>query len=512
MPENARLTRTDRLALWGPAIAVLALHVAFATTFGIFRDELYYLSCARRLAWGYVDHPPFIALITAVWTRLFGDSLAVIRLLPALTSAATVAVAGSIARRFGGGRFAVVLAGFAVGLAPTVLGLSSVLSMNVFELLFWALAFRIAVELLDGGDERLWLLFGAVVGVGLLNKVSMLLPAFGLVVGLLVTRRWEAFRSRYLWLGGGLALLIFTPHLLWQRANGWPTLEFMHNASTTKNVALTPFAFLKQQWLQTGPFDALIWISGLVALLVLANLRPWRALGWAYLAILAVMLSTAAKPYYLSPVYPVLWAAGAVAIERITLARRGGSAIRAVVVTLVILTGLLFAPLARPMLPVEPYIRYSRALGVKPGTDERKSVGRLPQFYADMQEWRGLAEAVGRAGALLSPAERATTCVFAQNYGEAGAVEYFGRELGLPRPISAHNNWFLWGPGDCPGSVMLVIGDDRETLSRLFEEVEPGATFDCRDCMPYEDGLSIWIVRRPRGQLADVWPKIKNFS
>ena len=388
--------------------------------------------------------------------------------------------------------------------------------MNVFDLLFWALACRLAVGLLDGDDGRLWLAFGAVAGAGLQNKISVLFLGFGLVGGLVAARRFETFRNRYFWLGGGLAGLLFAPHLLWQRAHGWPTLEFMANASRTKNVALDPLDFLAQQLQQTGPFHAVVWIAGLAALLLAARFRPWRAVGFAYFAILAVMLSTAAKPYYLAPVYPVLWAAGAVAIEAWTASWRSRAAVVGVVrwglPGLVVLSGLALAPLARPILPVDDYVRYARAFGDEPGTDERKTLGRLPQFYADMQEWRGLAEAVGAATSRLPESERPRACVFGQNYGEAGAVEYFGRELVLPPAISAHNSWFLWGPGECTLQVMVVIGDDAQRLGELFEEVELGATFDCRDCMPYEDELPVWIVRRPRADLRALWPRIKHFD
>lgn len=502
----------QRLALWGPAVAVFLLHALFATTYGIFRDELYYLACAARLDWGYVDHPPLIAAVTALWTLLFGNSLLAIRLLAALAGAGTVAIAGSLARRLGGGNFAVALAGLAVGLSPIFLGLTSVLSMNVFDLLFWALACRIAAAFLDGGDERLGLAFGAVAGLGLLNKISMLFLGFGLAVGLVATRRFDLLRSRYLWLGGALAGLLFAPHLVWQQLHGWPTLEFMANASQSKNVALEPMDFLAKQLLQTGPLHSVVWIAGLAALLLAARFRRWRALGIAYLAILAVMLSTAAKPYYLAPAYPMLWAAGAVAIESWTRRRRGGLAVRGAAASAVVLSGLALAPLARPILPVEAFVRYARAFGVEPGTDERKSLGRLPQFFADMQEWQGLAEAVGVAAARLTEQERGRACVFGQNYGEAGAVEYFGRELHLPPAISAHNNWYLWGLGACSGEVLLVIGDDATRLRELFAEVELGATSDCRDCMPYEDDLPVWIVRRPRIDVAALWPRVRHFD
>lgn len=512
MTPDTKAAPWQRLALWGPAAAVFLLHAIFATTYGIFRDELYYLACAARLDWGYVDHPPLIAAITALWTAVCGDSLRAIRLLAAFAGAATVAASGSLARRMGGGNWAVALTGLAVGLSPIVLGLTSVLSMNVFDLLFWALACRIVAALLDGGGERLWLAFGAVAGLGLLNKISMLFLGFGLAVGIVAARRFDLLRSRYLWFAGALAGLLFAPHLAWQHLHGWPTREFMANASQTKNVALAPLDFLARQVLQTGPLHALVWIAGLAALLFAAQLRPWRPFGVAYLTILAVMLSTAAKPYYLAPAYPMLWAAGAVAIEAWTRSRRGGQLLRAAAVGAVVLSGLAFAPLARAILPVDAYVRYARALGQEPGTDERKSLGRLPQFFADMQEWRGLAESVAVATARLTPDERRGACVFGQNYGEASAVDYFGRELSLPPAISGHNSWHLWGMGACSGEVLLVVGDDEPSLRKLFAEVELGATFDCRDCMPYEDDLPVWIVRRPRVDVAALWPRIRHFD
>jgi len=500
-----------RAATWLPALAALALALPFATRYGIFRDELYYLSCARRLAWGYVDHPPLVALLTAGWTRLFGDSLFALRLLPALATAATATLAGSIARGLGGGRFAALLTGLVTALAPVYLSLGSVLSMNAFDLLFWAAAFRLLVALAAGADDRLWLAFGAVCGLGLLNKASVLFLGFGVVAGIVLARRFDLARSRWFWAGGALAGAIFLPHLLWQRAHGWPTLEFMANARAEKNLDLAPLDFLREQALQTGPLAALLWVGGLAALLAARRLRVHRPLGFAYLAVLAVMLSTAAKPYYLAPAYTALWAAGAVMVDAWTARRRSPGFWRAAVLIPVVASGLALAPLARPILPVDRYVAYAAALGVAPGTDERHAVGRLPQFFADMQEWREMAAAVARAADRLAPAERARACVFGQNYGEAGAVEYFGRELGLPPALSAHNSWFLWGPGACTGEVLLVLGDDRARLEELFESVEPGATFDCRDCMPYEDDLPIWIARRPRKPLAALWPSIKHY-
>lgn len=504
--------RLERLALALPAALQLALNLAFLTGYGIFRDELYYLACAARLDWGYVDHPPLVAAVTALWTALADDSLASIRVLPALAGAAATLAVGSTARVLGGGRLAVLLAGFAAALAPVVLSLTSVLSMNAFDLLFQALLVRIVAGWLAGGSDRHWLAFGLVAGLGLQNKIGVLLFGFGVVVGLVLARRWEAFRSKQLWAGGAIAAALFAPHLVWQQLHGWPTLEFIERANAHKNIDYAWSDFLVEQVLQNGPLGAVVWIAGLVALLASRRLRPWRALGFAWLAVLAVLLSTAAKPYYLAPVYAPLWAAGAVAIEAWAGRSRARRVAAGAFAVLLVISALAIAPLARPILPVDRYVAYAAALGEEPGSDERHELGRLPQFFADMQEWRELAGAVAVAASRLDPEQRRVACVFGQNYGEAGAVERFGRELGLPPAISAHNSWYLWGPGTCSGEVLLVFGDHRERLEELFETVELGATFDCRDCMPYEDELPVWIARRPRTPLAELWPSIKNFS
>ena len=191
--------------------------------------------------------------------------------------------------------------------------LASVFSMNPLDQLAWALCFYFAVRALH--TPRDWLAFGLVAGIGLLNKISVLFLGFGLVVGLLLARRWDVFKTMYFWLGGAIAALLFAPHVAWQIAHHFPTREFMANAAADKNLALGPLAFLREQALQMGPGALPIWLAGLAFLLLAPAARPVRAFGWSYLAVLAVMLTTSAKPYYLAPAYPVLFAAGALALE-----------------------------------------------------------------------------------------------------------------------------------------------------------------------------------------------------
>ena len=488
----------------------LLFHLATHQGYGYFRDELYYLANGRHLAFGYVDHPPLVGLLAALVMNTIGSSLFAIRLLPALAAAATVYVAGRVAREMGGRAYAQVVAQLSALLVPGFLGLFGFFSMNAFDLLFWALLWWIAARYLRTGNERLWLAFGAVAGIGLQNKISVLFIGLGIAVGLLLAGPRGAFRRGWLWAGGATAGLIFLPHVAWQVAHGWPTLEFIRNATAGKNVAFSPAGYMGAQVLNTMPALP-VWLAGLAVLLGARGMRRFRALGWAWLAVLAVMLTTNAKPYYLVPSFTVLFAAGGVAFERLGPSRAAGGA-RAIPVVLLVALGLAAAPLAKALLPEDTLVAYASWLGMQAPQQERHEMGRLPQHFADMHGWPELAAAIARVYHSLPPPERERACVFAQNYGQAGAVDLFGPSLGLPPAISGHNSYHLWGPRGCTGEVLVVLGGDEEEMRSVFESLERAATFTCTDCMPYENNKPIWIGRGLHPPLAELWPKLKAYN
>src|SRR5262245_6177927 len=239
--------RAELLTAWALPIATLVFFVATARGYGIFRDELYYLACGQHLDRGYVDQPPMIALLAALARALFDGSLVGLRLFPALAAAGTVLLVGETAREMGGGRFARLLAQVLAATAPVYLSLFTIFSMNAFDVLVWAALARLAAHLLAGGNPRLWLTFGTVAGVGLENKLDVGLLGVGLAVGLLLSRRFEVLKSRWLYLGGALAALLFLPHVVWQAAHDWPTREFVANAQGGKITALGPLEFVLAQ-------------------------------------------------------------------------------------------------------------------------------------------------------------------------------------------------------------------------------------------------------------------------
>lgn len=466
--------------------------------YGYFRDELYYLACARHPAWGYPDQPPLSIAVLALVRALFGESLLVVRAVPMLLGAATVYVTGTLAREFGGGRLAVFLSCFAVIAAPIVLGTNHVYSMNSFDLLFWPLAALALLRCLREPTTGRWLLVGLVLGLGLLNKISVLWLGAGLAAGLLLTRERRRLLTPGPWLAAAVAGLLFVPYVIWNAAHGFPTLEFMRNAMAEKMVRVTPLDFLADQILGMNPAAAPLWIAGLVSLLRGPEGRE-RVLGVAFLAVAVILvLPGTSKPEYLAPAYPMLLAAGSTAFERWSRAPRLGWLPGALTVALLAFAAVAL-PMALPVLSPDSYVRYTRAIGVTPAASERHQQGDLPQHFADMFGWEEMAEHAAAAYRSLAPEERARCVVIAQNYGEAGALELFGSRHGLPRVICGHNAYGFWGAGDWDGSVAVVVGGAEEFYRRHFEEVVRVDTIPCERCMPYERSLPVFVVRGIRG-------------
>lgn len=505
--------RAEPIVRWGLPLVAFAFCVATSPGYGIFRDELYYLACARHLDWGYVDHPPMVAVVAGLAHALFGTSVVGLRLFPSLAMGVTVWLVGETCRVMGSGRWGRVLAQLLALAAPVLLAVFAVLSMNAFDVLVWAALGWLAARLMAGSDPRLWLGFGLVAGLGLETKLDVGLFGACLVGGLVLARRWDVARSPWPWAGAGLAVVLFLPHVLWQAAHGWPTSEFVANAQQNKITVLGPLGFLASQPEMVGPAGSLAAVLGLGWLLAAPAARPFRALGWAMTGVIAVFALSISKPYYLAPGYTVLFPAAGVALDQWTAGRtplRTAAARAALTIAASVI--LVAAPLARPILSEDAYVRYADALGVAPSTDEKKELGRLPQSFADQLGWPALAETVGGAYAALPEEDRARACVLAENYGEAGAIDLYGPAWGLPPAISGHVSYWLWGPRDCTGEVLIVLGASREELAPFFATVTLGAVHDCEDCMPYEDGLEIQVARGLGMPMADFWPKLKNYQ
>ncbi len=501
---------SDTAVLVYLAAATWLLHLLFATKYGIFRDELYYIACGEHLAWGYVDQPPFAALMIHIVRAALGDSLYAIRLLPALCGAATVFLTGWIARELGGGRFAQVLAALAAMLGPVYLTIGHFYSMNCFDHLFWALAVYMLVRILKEDRPRLWPLFGLLAGVGLMNKYSMGFLGLGLIVGLALTPARKYFASVWLWLGGAIATVIFLPHILWEIHYGFPTAEFIHNATLYKNAPLSPAGFLSEVALQTLPLTVPIWLAGLYFFFFSRDGKTYRVLGWIFVAVLGIFFSTNAKPYYLAPTLFMLFAGGAVAIE-IFIQRRSWNWLKPAALAVLVLAGLIVLPYGVPVLPVDTFIQYERFLGLHPSTGERGDVGELPQVYADMFGWENQVATVAKVYNSLTPEEKARTLIYCNNYGAAGAIDFFGKKYGLPKASSGHNNYWFWGPQNPNADMVITIGESREDVEKSFKDVQLAATVVSPHARSFETDLPIYLGRGLKMPLKEIWPRTKDF-
>lgn len=499
------------------AAAKLLLHLLTNSRYGYFIDELYYLACSEHLGLGYVDQPPVIGWMTWIVRGVLGDSLPALRFLPAVFGAATVFAAGGLVRELGGRRFAQALGALAVVASPLYLFMNTILSMNALDALLWTAALWIVARIArldprapDAHSTRLWLGLGLVAGIGLENKLSFLFFGFAILAAMLATpqRRW--LRSRGPWLAAAVAILLFLPHIVWQVQYGFPTLEFVHNAATLKNRELAPHAFVATQALEAHPFGFVLVLLGLGHFFFARAGRPYRLFGWFYLAFLAVLLLRNGKPYYAGPVYPTMFAGGAVLVERWFAGRTWP---RIATLVLFVLGGALLAPMTLPVLPPPVFIAYQQALlgGTLPSSED-KEVGPLPQHFADMFGWEELAAATARAYAALSPEERAVCGIYGMSYGQAGAIDALGPRYGLPKAVSGHNSYWTWGTRGYTGEVMLVLGLDAEILGRHFDSVELAATVDHPYAMPWRNPLPIWLCRGFRHDFAGFWPEMRHYE
>ncbi len=507
-------SRTERHAWTVVSLALLAAGVHVAANalggYGWFRDELYYAACSRHLAAGYVDQPPFSIFVMAAVRSLFGDSLFAVRLVPALASGLSTALVCLLVRRLGGGRAAMLLASLSFLAAPHLVAFHSFFSMNALDILLWLLAAHALLGVIESRTPRAWLWLGLVLGVGTLNKISILWLAAGIAAAVVLTDLRGQLRRGGPYAAALLALLIFLPFVVWNAQHGFPHLEFMRNATAEKYASLTRARFLADLFRNMNPFTLLVTLPGLGWCLLDREGRRFRALGIAFLTVLAILIANAhSKSEYAAAAFPTMFACGGVALER--TARRARRIVVPAVVAALAVTAVVNAPFAMPVLPVETYARYARALGVKPGNPEAKKMGEIGQLFADMHGWEELARDVSAAYLTIPEAERRTTVAFVNNYGEAGALEMYAERYPLPRVICNHNSYWFWGVGPTPVTTFIRLGGAREEYFESYADVTAAGVHRCRWAMPYESDLGIFIARERKVPIEQAWAGYKHF-
>lgn len=494
--------KNDLALLAGLALLKVMIHLPILTRYGYHHDELYFIACGQHFSFGYVDHAPLVPWIAWLSTTLFGESLFGLRIFATLSGAVTVFLVGLLVRRLGGGRFAQVTACTAMIIAPVFLRTGNLFCLPAFEPLFWVLASYLVVRIIQEDNPRLWLWVGAVVGLGLMNKHSMLFFGFGLAVGLLLTPMRKHFKSPWLYAGGAIAFLIFLPNLIWQFTNGWPTFSFLLNLKAGVMSGISAFQFLAGQLLYLHPFNAVLWISGLVFFLFKKPGKPYRVLAWTWVAVFVLLLVTKSKIYYLAPAYPALLAGGVIALEH-WVQHKGKEWLKSASIALLVIGGAAMAPLSVPVLNINTTESYINTVTF----GAFKNIYELTKDLRGMFGWKKRVETVAKVYDSLPPEDKKHTVIIAAGYGNAGAVDHFGKAYGLPKAASLSMTYWLWGLPERPIGTVIGVGFNKETMEKLFHQVELAAKVDLENVNPWHTPFQVTICRQPKYSLHKIWEK-----
>ena len=446
--------QTTLLILFGLALARLLLHLFANVNYGYHRDELAVWDDARHLVWGYVAYPPLTPFLAHVSTSLFGDTLAAFRVPAALAQSIAMLLTGLIARELGGRRMAQVVAAIAVACAPLSMLMGSMLMYTSIDYLWVVLLAWTLLRVANGGDVRWWLGAGLAIGLGMMTRYTMLFWVAGAVAGVLATPLRRHLRSPWPWVGVAVSLLLFLPNAWWQWLNDFIYLDFArHLHERDARIGRTDGFLLGQLTVGASPLTLPLWIAGLVWLGFAQAAARWRVIAWMYAVPLLLFLLVRGRDYYVAPGYPMLLAAGAVALEGGIARLRAGTARWSRAGVIILLAGA-FASSALVALPLAPI-----------DSEGWRISRRVHDTFAEQVGWPELVAEVARIYAALPAEERARTAIFANNYGEAGAIDRYGPQFGLPPVIGTVNSYWARGVGDPSPLTVIVLGDDAEGIS-----------------------------------------------
>ena len=491
---EARPHRTPWPAIALIAAAAFGIEMAVSARYGYHRDELYFLQAGQHPALGYVDQPALTPLAARAMAALTGNTLAGLRLLPALLLAALVILAAAMSRLLGAGRTGQVVAALATAACGEYLGAAHLFSTTTFDFFFWALTLYLVLRLIVSADPRWWLAAGACVGVGMNAKWSVGVLAAALLAGFALTPARALLRSRYLQAGAVIAAVLAAPDVIWQAQHGWPNLAVfraLHGQAVHNLVVYWP-----AQILYTGIVLTPVWVAGLWWCLRHPEARRFRPAGIAAVITLVLFFLAGGKPYYAGAIYTFLFAAGAIPTER-RLARHTLRPAR--VATALALTTAVGAAIAVPLLP-------AAALATVP-------LQKINYDLAETIAWPREVALVAREYHALPPGQRASTAILAGNYGEAGAIDRYGPGAGLPPAFSGANNFWYWGPPPARDKSAIAVNIDPALLRRLFTSVRQVAVFrNGLGVSDDEQGALIYRATGLRTSWAAAWPLLRDFS
>jgi hypothetical protein len=485
------------------AASRIILHALTNNTYGFHRDELATLDDARYLAWGYVAYPPLTPFIGRIALELFGPSIAGVRFFSGLAQGVALLLTGLMAQELGGKRKAVIFAGLSVWIAPVSFAQGALFQYVSFDYLWWVLIAYCIVRLIKTENPRWWLGIGVAVGLGMMTKYTMGFFAFGLACGVLLTPLRRYLKSRWLWSGVGLALLILLPNLIWQIQHDF--ISFQHLSAIHAHdvgIGRADNFVLDQFLLGANPFIFPFWLAGLYFYIFTPSGRQYRILGWMYAIPLLLFAVAQGRGYYLAPAYPMLMAAGIVRIDGWLSSRRPwvSTLMNGATYSALFLGAAFIIALALPVAPVNsPWWEFASSAN----PDLKEEIG-----------WPELAKIVAQTRVALPSEEQTQVGIFTNNYGEAGAINMYGPDRGLPTALSGVNSYWLRGHGDNPPQILIVIGYQRDDIAQYFETCELAGRITNQYNIQNEESKTpeIFVCRRLRETWPEFWEHIHHFG
>lgn len=487
-----------------PIIAFLALiklciHLIGNRNYGFHRDELLHLAVSRHPDFGYMEFPPFIAWVGKLADWTFGFSPSGVRIFATIAGIAILVLCCLIAKEMGGKRYAVALAGIAVLAFLPYYRNHCLFQPVAFDQMFWTLGFYLLIKYINTQNNKFLIWLGIVAGLGLMNKYTFVVWGVGLAVGLVFYQRGNAYANKWLYVAGIIAFLIVVPNIAWQYWHDFPVLLHLQKLKESQLEELGVFDFVLDQI--KSPFVFVFSMIGFFALLFQKGFKKYKCLAISVAVIFGLMWMMESKGYYFYAAYPVLFAAASVNLERLFERKPIWNYVVAAVLMLPV---FFYLPKAIPILPIDSFVQYE---GIKPDKDGRY---KLTDDYADMFGWEEQVRLVDSVYRALPPSDREKCLVFAENYGEAGAIAIFGERYGLPQPVCASGSFWLWGSGDKSGEVVLSIGLESEVVSRVFSEFTLVKTIRHPYAIEEENNIPVYICRKPKVSLKEIWPTLEK--
>lgn len=508
--QNRRSSYSSFILLF--VLIKVALNLFAVSHFGFHRDEFLHLVLADHLDWGYKEVPPFIALLAKITITLFGNSVFAARIFPTIAAGLIVWLTGMITVEFGGKKFAIALACLALIFSPAFVASDYLFQPVVFDQLWWVLMVWLVTKYSNTSSVKYLYFIGVVIGVGLLTKYTMGFFTFALVFAIIVSKQRNLLLTKHIFGAALVALIIFSPNMIWQLQHHLPVATHMKMLQKSQLDYIKPSDFIKQELMVNG-IALFVWLTGFIFLLFSIRLHKFQYLAFAFIFIFAFYLVMNGKNYYLFGAFPMLFAAGGFGFER--WLKTSGYALRGVTIALFTLPNLLLFPMLLPVLPLKQtlaFFEFSRknlSFFQFVVTWEDHKVHPTTQDYGDMFGWDDMAVLVAKAWQSLTPEQQKHTQVYADNYGEAGAIHHFHKQYHYPDVISLNSSFTLWAPDSLNGQYIIYVDEDNGAKIDTFKSVMQSyrKIGQVENPLSREKGTAVFIMVHPGPALDDRYMK-----